>query len=171
MFNNKVNDTANGFNSPFEVGLRMLIILAITPMKKFDLQRLIYYDYLVLHTNDVGVMNSPVSIHPDTPYRSGEIIVRRHVVQQGLKLMNSKNLLNIIYDENGISYSSSAITQPFLDLLESDYYRKLKKNALWITEYFSEYSETEIKSFVEKNITKWGGEFMYEAFIRSVADE
>ncbi|MEC3757461.1 hypothetical protein P9160_08805 [Bacillus halotolerans] len=170
MSNYKVNDSANSFNSPFEVGLRMLIILAVTPQEKFDLQRLIYYDYLVLHTNDVGVESSPVSIHPDTPNRSGEIIVRRQVMQQGLKLMNSKNLLIIIYDENGISYSSSVLTQPFLDLFESDYYRKLKKNALWVTRYFSGYSETELKSFVEKNIGNWGGEFMYEAFIRSVAD-
>ncbi|SFF07224.1 hypothetical protein SAMN05428981_11445 [Bacillus sp. OV194] len=170
MSNYIVNSSSNSFNSPFEVGLRMLIILAVTPVIKSDLQRLIYYDYLVLHTNDVGVVGSPTSIHPDTPHRSGEIIVRRQVMQEGLKLMNSKNLINIIYDENGISYSSSQLTQTFLDLFESDYYKKLQKNASWVTSYFSEYTEIEIKDFVEKNIGHWGGEFMYEAFIRSVAE-
>ncbi|MEH6955105.1 ABC-three component system middle component 2 [Neobacillus drentensis] len=167
--NNKITEFIS-FNSPFEVGLRTLIILAVASPNSLDLQRLIYYDYLVIHTNDVGVEDSPPSLHPDTPHRSGEIIVRRKAMQEGLEIMYSKSLLNIIFDEKGISYSASELSQPFLDLMESYYCKRLKNNASWVTKHFSEYSEEELKNFIERNIANWGGEFMYEAFIRSVAE-
>ncbi|MGE7717516.1 ABC-three component system middle component 2 [Priestia megaterium] len=162
--------TFGSFNSPFEVGLRNLIILAVASPENLDLQRLIYYDYLVVHTSDVGVKDSPPSLHPDTPNRSGEIIVRRKAMQQGLDLMYSKSLLNIVFNEQGISYSASELTQPFLDLFDSSYCKTLRRNALWVTNYFSEYSKEELKNFIEKNIGNWGGEFMYEALVRSVVE-
>lgn len=70
------------FNSPFEIGLRALIILSVNQPTCLDLQRLVYYDYLVLHTSDIGTPNSPDSIHPATPHRSGEIVVRRRAMQR-----------------------------------------------------------------------------------------
>lgn len=164
---NNENAESSSFNSPFEVGLRTLAILAIASPVSLDLQRLIYYDYLVIHTNDVGAIDSPPSLHPDTPHRSGGIIVRRKAMQQGLELMYSKSLINIIFDEKGISYSASELTQPFLDLFESSYSKRLQRNALWVIRYFSGYSEEEMKLFIERNIENWGGEFIYEALVRS----
>ncbi|QAV19681.1 hypothetical protein PC41400_19225 [Paenibacillus chitinolyticus] len=87
-------------------------------------------------------------------------------MQKGLELMYSKSLINIIFDEKGISYSASELTKPFLDLFESTYSKKLQNNALWVVGYFSGYSEEEMKFFIERNIDNWGGEFMYEAFVR-----
>ncbi|MCE0451400.1 ABC-three component system middle component 2 [Brevibacillus sp. AF8] len=83
---NKEKSECGGFNSPFEVGLRTLIILAVNSPISLDLQRLIYYDYLILHSKDVGVENCPPSLHPDIPNRSGGLIVRRKAMQLGLEL-------------------------------------------------------------------------------------
>ncbi|MCG7317902.1 ABC-three component system middle component 2 [Brevibacillus laterosporus] len=163
--NNETTDSSS-INSSFEIGLRALTILAVASPVSLDLQRLIYYDYLVIHTKDVGAVDSPPSLHPDTPHRSGGIIVRRKAMQKGLELMYSKSLINIIFDEKGISYSASELTKPFLDLFESTYSKKLQNNALWVVGYFSGYSEEEMKFFIERNIDNWGGEFMYEAFVR-----
>lgn len=167
IMSNKIIEAQNSsFNSPFEVGLRTLNILAATSPISIDLQRLIYYDYLVLHTNDIGAEGSPSSIHPDTPYRSGGIIVRRKAMQQGLELMYSKSLINEVFDEKGISYSASELTKPFLDLFESPYSKKLLSNSLWVTRYFSSYTEEDLKLFIDRNIENWGGEFIFEAFVR-----
>lgn len=166
MTNYGIKDSTNTFNSPFEVGLRTLIILAFSSSEKLDLQRIIYYDYLVVHTKDVGAKNSPPSLHPDTPHRSGEIIVKRQIVQQGLELMYSKSLLDIIYDENGISYSATKLTVPFLDLFESTYFQSIKENVFWVDDYFSKFTEFELTQFMDRNIENWGGEFMYESYIR-----
>ncbi|WP_370646688.1 ABC-three component system middle component 2 [Brevibacillus sp. AF8] len=81
--------------------------------------------------------------------------------------MYSKSLIDIVFNENGITYSSSELTEPFLNLFVSPYSNRLRINALWVTKYFSKYSEEELKVFIESNIEKWGGEFMYEAYVRS----
>ena len=42
------------FNTPLECGLRLLFLLNACYPKRGDLQRLISYDYLMVHSGDVG---------------------------------------------------------------------------------------------------------------------
>ncbi|KGP77758.1 ABC-three component system middle component 2 [Paenibacillus sp. 1A_MP2] len=165
MAEHSANDMA--FNSPLEIGLRALIILSVNQPAYLDLQRLVYYDYLVLHTRDIGDPNSPDSIHPATPHRSGEIVVRRKAMQDGLDLMYSRTLLEIVFGGNGVSYIATELSNAFLDLFESEYYKLLRNNAFWVSQFFSEYSDEELKGYIDNKLGSWGGEFMYEALTRS----
>jgi hypothetical protein len=79
------------FNSPLECGLRALALLAAAQPAACDLQRLVFYDYLLVHSGDVPA--GPDSIHPPTPLRSGEALVRRHWIERGLLLMISRELI------------------------------------------------------------------------------
>lgn len=150
------------FNSSLEVGFRALIILSTAMGEQFSLQRLIFFDYFLIHSKDIGVEEAPLSIHPNTPHRFGEIIVRRRAMQEGLSLMYSKSLIEIIYDDQGISYAATEISCPFLNLFETEYYSSLKENAEWVNNYFAEHSDEELGVFVNTNVKKWGGEFIYE---------
>lgn len=161
MTKNLTNSTTI-FNTSLEVGLRALIILSTAIEGKFSLQRLIYFDYFLIHSQDIGVEEAPLSLHPNTPHRIGEIIVRRGAMQEGLSLMYSKSLIEIIYDDQGISYAATELSYPFLNLFETEYYSLLKENAQWITKYFAGHSDEELGQFVNTNVKKWGGEFMYE---------
>ena len=67
---------ATPFNSPLETGVRALTVLAESAPAALDLQRLVYFDYLVVHSADAG---GPRSLHPNTPLRNGELLVRRAV--------------------------------------------------------------------------------------------
>ena len=64
------------FNSPLEIGVRTLTILIVSYPKAHDLNRLVQYDYLTVHSlEDAG---GPQSLHP--PYYSfslsqGELLV------------------------------------------------------------------------------------------------
>jgi len=58
------------FNTPLECGLRMLFVLSACSPTKLDLQRLITYDYLIVHSGDVA--DSPDSLHPAVPFRGTE---------------------------------------------------------------------------------------------------
>jgi len=49
------------FNGPLEAGIRAVAILGAAHPKAFDLQRLTAFDYLLVHTGDVG---GPESLHP-----------------------------------------------------------------------------------------------------------
>jgi hypothetical protein len=61
------------FNTPLECGLRLLYLLNASKPKKLDLQRLITYDYLLVHSGDVD--DSLGSLHPAVPFRGTEWLV------------------------------------------------------------------------------------------------
>ena len=59
------------FNTPLETGIRSLGILVASYPKAFDLQRLVAFDHLVVHTADIG---GPESLHAELPMRSAELL-------------------------------------------------------------------------------------------------
>lgn len=152
------------FNSPVETGLRTLFVLdAIAPNDR-DLQRLVYYDYLLLHSGDVA--NGPPSVHPPIPYRSGEILVRRQLMSHGLELMFSKELVVKRMSTAGVTYVASDLCRPFLEYLRSDYSGLLRMSAQWVAESFENYTESSLSEFMTANLGRWGAEFTRESILR-----
>ena len=70
------------FNSSLETGVRSAVILDATFPRAFDLSQLTWLDHLVVHTADIG---GPDSLHPDIPQRTGELLVRRRLVEDRLE--------------------------------------------------------------------------------------
>src|SRR4051812_31109836 len=122
-------NTAIPFNSPLECGLRTLTLLAAAQPSAYDLQRLIFYDYLLVHSGDVP--GGPDSIHPATPLRSGEALVRRRWIERGLLLMLSRELVVRTFSDSGIQYAASPLTESFLRYMEEAYTKKLRERATW----------------------------------------
>jgi len=152
------------FNSPLETGLRILYILNELYPTGCDLQRLVYYDYILVHSNDVP--NGPKSLHPSIPHRSTEILVKRELVKKGITLMNSKELVNSIFDSSGILYSATELTKPFLEYNKSDYAINLKSVSNWLVKTFASYSDEALSLFIKNNLDVWGGEFSKESLLR-----
>src|SRR6266700_5971794 len=96
------------FNTPLECGLRMLFLLNACAPKKADLQRLISYDYLLVHSGDVE--QSPGSLHPAVPFRGSEWLVKRDIVRGGLDLMFARELIDKKLEPTGIFYAGSSLT-------------------------------------------------------------
>jgi hypothetical protein len=148
------------FNSALECGVRTLAILAAAEPVACDLQRLVFYDYLTVHSGDV--LQGPPSIHPATPLRSGEALVRRHWIERGLLLMLSRELLIRTFSERGILYQASPLTSPFLDYMEKPYTRLLRERAQWVISAFGTFSDQQLLDFFKENLDRWGGEFIRE---------
>ncbi|HEX4022170.1 MAG TPA: ABC-three component system middle component 2 [Acidobacteriaceae bacterium] len=149
------------FNSPLECGLRALALLEASSQRTAcDLQRLVFYDYLLVHSGDVT--DGPPSIHPATPLRSGEALVRRHWVERGLLLMLSRELIQRNFSNVGISYASTGITSPFLAYLEQPYTTLLRERAKWVVSQFGGLSDTDLVTYFKTNLDRWGGEFIFK---------
>ncbi len=69
------------FNTPFELGVRMVYLLMALYPRKLDLQRLVYFDYAAIYSAD---LNGPESLHTPVPLRGGEYTSRREVIEEGL---------------------------------------------------------------------------------------
>lgn len=152
------------FNSPLEVGLRILVLLSQDSTTIFDIDRLVIFDYFILHANDVD--NEQKNLHPSLPLRSSEIIIRRKLISEGLDLLVSKGLVEKVYTDKGIYYRANKLTSMFIDLLKSDYYKDLNSLCYWVTNKFKSFTTPELNSIVNENIQLWGGEFEFESLVR-----
>src|SRR3954464_802032 len=99
------------FNGPLEAGVRAVALLAAAYPRSFDLQRLVAFDYLLVHTGDIG---GPSSLHPPAPLQSAELLVRRKLVQQSLLLMMTRELIAREFEADGIRYRAGENAAPFL---------------------------------------------------------
>lgn len=144
------------FNSPLETGIRSVGILAALFPKAFDLQRMVAFDYLVVHTADVG---GPSSLHPNLPLRSAELLVRRELVERGLHLMMTRNLVDRLADNTGISYRAGEMAEVFLSTLTSEYMNLLQLRSQWVAETFGEMSDEEFRTLMRDNFDRWVEQF------------
>ena len=143
------------FNSPLECGLRSLILLTHAHPLSCDLQRLVFLDYLLIHSGDA---DGPDSIHPPTPSRSGEFIVRRELTEKGLMLMLSRKLIEREPRAAGFYYKANNNSVVFLDTLETPYIQSLREVADWVIEEFGSMTDKKLETFFRQNMDRWGSE-------------
>jgi hypothetical protein len=144
------------FNSPLETGVRALVLLAESYPAQLDLQRILEFDYILVHTGDV---DGPPSIHPALPLRSGELLVRRQLIERGLMLMMSRGLVGQSATSSGFTYYAQDAAGPFLDGLTANYLGELKDRAVWVVDRFSEMSDHGIRDMLTQIYDQWSREF------------
>ncbi|HQR65781.1 MAG TPA: threonine transporter [Thermoanaerobaculia bacterium] len=130
-----------------------------------DLQRLVYFDYLCLHTGDAG---GPPSLHPALPQRSGEWLVRRVMLSRGVDLLFAKELLEKQAGTSGITYRATELTEAFLGHLSSSYAKELLERANWVALKFGRYEDEELASYMRAHVREWGAEFARESLFVTV---
>jgi hypothetical protein len=157
------SDTERLFNTPLESGLRSLFLLAAVRPGACDLQRMVVYDYLLVHSDDVD--DGPPALHPRTPHRSGELLVRRNLVEQGLRLLICKGLVEKAFTQAGIVYSATELAEKFLTYLQSPYAGRCEEISRWIAVRFQPFSDEELNHFINDNLGRWGAEFTSDSVL------
>lgn len=150
----------NPFNNNVESGLRILTILNEAFPESFDLQNLVYLDYLTIHSGDID--KKIKSLHPAVPYRSGEIMIRSSIISNGINLFISKNLIEKVYNSNGIEFRATENAMPFLESLEERYSIDLQKKAIWAVNNFSHYTKEELKAIMSPKLSNIDNDFNIE---------
>ncbi len=151
------------FNGPVEIGLRALCVLTTAFPTAYALQRLVVFDYFLVHSDDIE--GGPEGLHPRTPHRGGEILVRRGVLQEGLTLYESRGLVERIYRDGGIFFAATDKSADFLDTLSTDYLKGLRERADWIVDSFGPLADGELDAMVRERIGTWGAEFLMESVL------
>lgn len=144
------------FNSSLETGVRSVSVLVYAYPKALDLQQLIVFDYIVVHTGDMG---GPESLHPQLPMRSTELLVRRKIIENGLLLMISRGLVERFVDTSGILYHAGDQAEIFLSALTAPYLQSLRERAKWVANTFGDLDETALKETFRGFFDEWIEEF------------
>ncbi|NOG73933.1 ABC-three component system middle component 2 [Roseicella sp. DB1501] len=144
------------FNGPLEAGVRAVAVLGAAHPASFDLQRLVTLDYLLVHTGDIG---GPTSLHPPTPMKSAEFLIRRKLVEQALLLMMTRDLVSRDATPDGIRYSAGESAAVFLNALQSDYMKALKERAAWLVDRVGHLPDAEFRALMRRFFDQWVEEF------------
>jgi len=151
------SDPFRPFNTPLECGLRALFVLNAASGRPADLQRLVSYDYLLVHSGDIS--HGPASLHPAVPFRGSELLVKRDLIHAGLNQMFSRELILKSFDPDGIMYRATELTTAFVSLLTSEYAQALRQRSEWLIGRFCHYSDESLTAFMSENVGRWGAEF------------
>jgi hypothetical protein len=151
------------FNGPVEIGLRALCVLTTAFPAAYALQRLVVFDYFLVHSDDIE--GGPAGLHPRTPHRGGEILVRRGVIQDGLTLYESRGLIERVYKDGGIFFGATDKSADFLDTLSTEYLAGLRDRADWVVDSFGALDDAELDAMVRDHIGTWGAEFAMESVL------
>ena len=144
------------FNGPLEAGVRAVALLSAAHPRSFDLQRLVAFDYLLVHTGDIG---GPESLHPPTPMKSTELLVRRTLIEHSLLLMMTRDLVRRDISLHGMRYTAGESAVPFLAALQTQYLTALKERAEWIVASFGSLSDAEFRAMMRRFFDQWVEEF------------
>lgn len=147
------------FNSTLETGIRALVVLEAFYPRRCDLIEMTWLDHLVVHTGDLEGQDAPKSLHPDLPNRAGELLVRRQLVERGLRMMQQVHLVEVFETEAGIEFCASEEAPSYLDLLKAPYSLALKQRAKWMADRFAVLETAEMRELIESKIGRWTAEF------------
>ena len=150
-------DLISPFNSSVEIGFRALVLLNEVYPSELSLRHLVILDYMLVHSDDIE--GGPIGLHPKTPYRSGELLVRRDPLQSGIELFRSRGLIEKRYRTKGEFYAASEQSDSFLSVISTPYSSKLFDRAEWVASEFGSTSLDDLESIVRDNLGNWGAEF------------
>jgi hypothetical protein len=144
------------FNGPLEAGVRAVAILGAAFPATFDIERLTAFDYLLIHTGQLG---GPTDLHPSTPIQAPATEVRRKVVQNAVLLMMTRELIDRELHPDGIRYRAGESAALFLSSLRTPYLVALKERAQWLVDYLKDYTDREFRALMRQFFDDWVVEF------------
>ena len=149
----------NPLNSPLEVGVRALVLLAESFPRRLDVAQLVYLDHAMLHSGELD--GGPDSLHPSLPAGPGEMGMRRRLIEQGLVVLMRAGLAEMIASEEGLCYQATEESSSFLDIIEAPYLGRLKERATWlVTVYLSE--QADAREGMNQITRHWSDRFQTE---------
>lgn len=143
------------FNTPFEMSLRILMVLNIS-QDKLSIDRITALDFISVYGKDFGV--SEYNLHGNNSYRFCEYAVKRQIVSQAIKELVLRNYIKLHCNKNGFGYSISSMGISFCESLNNEYtecFTDIVKKAI---AQFSNYSDRKLTHCISQYaIAMFGG--------------
>ncbi|WP_072386846.1 ABC-three component system middle component 2 [Hyphomicrobium sp. CS1BSMeth3] len=146
------------FNTSMEAGLRSLCLLVAVFPNSLRTGQLVALDHILVHSRDFDP-EAPDSLHPASPYRRAEPIVRRALVNRGVDLMVSRGLMNRLPGKDGFAYAASEEASSFLAALQSSYWIDLLDRTRWAAGRFGQLPEEDLVGLIRTRVDDWVAEF------------
>jgi hypothetical protein len=136
------------FNTPFEVSLRIILLLDAIGDQRETVDRISIIDFMSVYGEDFGASSS--NLHGDNHFRFGEFALRRDRVEKALKLLVLDGLVKAASSENGFLYSITANGSLYCQRLDSNYADEYHETVRCVNKLITNQSERQIAELIQQ---------------------
>lgn len=133
----KMNDNKL-FNSPFEMELRILLLLSCEDDNSFSVERILSIDFITCYSSEFGFSHE--NLHGQNNFKFGELSNRRILIQNAIKSLVLKGLIDVEVDR-GYLFRITDKGKEYVDKLTSDYAKEYKDIAMIVINEFGKDSD------------------------------
>ena len=134
------------FNTPFEMGLRMILLLSVSPKDAFSVDRIIGLDFITSYAADFDLAYG--NLHGDNHMKYGEIVSRRLLAQEAVKILVTRGLLDVTVGR-GYLFSISENGKMYSRTLKSEYAKTYKEIAKAVIKKYKDYTDADILATIQ----------------------
>lgn len=140
------------FNSSFETGLRVLLLLSSIQPQSATVDRIAAYDFMTVYGKDFGV--SQINLHGDSNFNFSELASKRANCNEGIKEFVLNGLISINRTNVGFTYFLNPAGKKYVSSLSSDYAEQYLAISKEIHRKFSTLSDEEVVNHINKKAIK-----------------
>lgn len=140
------------FNTPFETGLRAMLILAATKSQGMTIDRITAYDFMTQYGSDFGI--SEHNLHGINHFNFSELTTKRSLCSDGVKSFVLDGLISVKRGKNGFSYSLTSSGKKYVGRLESDYKTQYTATVTDIHKKYARQTDTVLMKIINDTAIK-----------------
>lgn len=140
------------FNSSFETGLRVLLVLSSIQPKTATIDRIAAYDFITIYGRDFGV--SHINLHGDSNFNFSELASKRARCNEGIKEFVLNGLISINRTQEGFTYFLNDNGKKYVESLSSDYANQYLEIIQKVHKKFAGTSDEGIINLINKKAIK-----------------
>lgn len=133
------------YNSMFEIELRVLLLLASSPLKAMSSDKILYFDFVVCYGKEFEICES--NLHGDNSYKFSELALRKTMINDSIKDLVVKGYISVDMS-NGFSYKISSKGIEYITSFEDEYTVAYESTAEKAFEKYIDYSEQQLLSLI-----------------------
>ena len=100
------------FNTPFETGLRAMLILYATHSQGMTIDRITAYDFMTIYGSDFDV--SEKNLHGINHFSFSELTSKRAICSEGVKSFVLDGLISVIRNSDGFLYALTSAGKKYI---------------------------------------------------------
>ena len=136
------------FNTSFETGLRVLLLLSSIQPQAASVDRITAYDFITLYSKDFEISSS--NLHGDNKYNFSELAYKRAKCNEGIKEFVLKGLIEVKQTQKGFTYYLSQAGQKYVEKLSSDYKTKYLEIIEKVAQKYTNKTDEEIINLINR---------------------
>lgn len=140
------------FNTSFENGLRVLLILNTLSPTAVTVDRIAAYDFMSIYGADFGITDT--NLHGVNSFNFCELPTKRAIISAGIKEMALNGMILVNNTKNGFTYAINETGKSFIKSIDDEYSEQYAETIQKLNQKYSAKTDLEITTIINKTAVK-----------------